>query len=401
MKKLAVKLYGIYYDLEEFSKIHPGGIDMIKVAENLPDATPLFESYHKHSINVKILEKYKIPKNKLSEYHIMHQKIHPEYTYDFYNKLKKKVYTELGDQIYKFYRPIDFFILLLQLITSIYLIKKKRKGFSFLAGCLLSGFSVGIMHSSGHYSLVKNKKINEFFYIISGILSFVIPSNSWRITHNYFHHLYTGSSLDPDINNWGISTHELSTPDYTNILIKLLIIFLIFSFPGQLTGMISRTYRWYFNKGVSNICGSKLRPKFDFKQKSILTFSLIFYTYFAKKDPKKFFLYILGMNFSFASIVIPDHTTFKTRTNIPKSKDWGEIQICESANFSEKNFFLTYLFGGINYQIEHHLFPKLPHHLYPKISKIIKQECKENNIKYTSFPNWFTAFSSFCKNCLQ
>ena len=63
------------------------------------------------------------------------------------------------------------------------------------------------------------------------------------------------------------------------------------------------------------------------------------------------------------------------------------------------NDIYCYLFGGINYQIEHHLFPSVAHCHYPAISKIVKETCQEFDIEYTHHDSIITAlkdvFDSF------
>jgi linoleoyl-CoA desaturase len=62
--------------------------------------------------------------------------------------------------------------------------------------------------------------------------------------------------------------------------------------------------------------------------------------------------------------------------------EWAIHQIETTANFATKNKLISWLVGGLNFQIEHHLFPKISHIHYPAISKIIKKTCGEFNVKY-------------------
>lgn len=62
--------------------------------------------------------------------------------------------------------------------------------------------------------------------------------------------------------------------------------------------------------------------------------------------------------------------------------EWAIHQIETTANFATKNKLISWLVGGLNFQIEHHLFPKISHIHYPEISKIIKKTCAEFNVKY-------------------
>ena len=78
-----------------------------------------------------------------------------------------------------------------------------------------------------------------------------------------------------------------------------------------------------------------------------------------------FYLHIIGTNIGYFIGSAPDHDLHITYLEIEKSDkitDWGEKQVRHSANFLNNNIFFTRFFGGINYQIEHHLFPTLNNH---------------------------------------
>jgi linoleoyl-CoA desaturase len=76
-------------------------------------------------------------------------------------------------------------------------------------------------------------------------------------------------------------------------------------------------------------------------------------------------------------------------------------QIQTTANFATKNKFISWLVGGLNFQIEHHLFPKVSHIHYPAISKIVKDTCKEFQLRYIEYPTLLSAIGAhvrFLKN---
>ena len=59
-----------------------------------------------------------------------------------------------------------------------------------------------------------------------------------------------------------------------------------------------------------------------------------------------------------------------------------------------------HLFGGINYQIEHHLFPSVCHIHYPAISKIVKKTCKEFDINYVEHESIYSAMKDVVKSLI-
>ncbi|MFK7900645.1 MAG: fatty acid desaturase [Cyclobacteriaceae bacterium] len=77
-----------------------------------------------------------------------------------------------------------------------------------------------------------------------------------------------------------------------------------------------------------------------------------------------------------------------------RKENWFVNQIKTTANFSIKSKFVHFLFGGLNFQIEHHLFPKISHIHYPRLSKVVRDTCKEFEIPYVSYPSVFSAFRS-------
>ena len=67
---------------------------------------------------------------------------------------------------------------------------------------------------------------------------------------------------------------------------------------------------------------------------------------------------------------MPDHDTFETfenKVDAKKEQDWGEMQVRHSGNFATDSPWVGACFGGINYQIEHHLFPTICHVHFDKI----------------------------------
>ena len=50
---------------------------------------------------------------------------------------------------------------------------------------------------------------------------------------------------------------------------------------------------------------------------------------------------------------------------------------------------LDWFHGGLQYQIEHHLFPQLPRHNLPKVKPLVMELCKKHDIKYESVGFWY------------
>jgi linoleoyl-CoA desaturase len=103
--------------------------------------------------------------------------------------------------------------------------------------------------------------------------------------------------------------------------------------------------------------------------------------------------FVLSIVFQLAHTV--EHTHFPLpETGGKMGDEWAIHQIKTTANFATKNKVISWLVGGLNFQIEHHLFPKISHVHYPQISKIIKQACREYGVEYIEYPKMTQAVVS-------
>ena len=75
------------------------------------------------------------------------------------------------------------------------------------------------------------------------------------------------------------------------------------------------------------------------------------------------------------------------------TEPYAEHQLRTSANFGT-GFWATFFCGGLNYQIEHHLFPRICHVHYPALSKIVQTTAEEFHLPYHTHPNFFAGVKS-------
>jgi linoleoyl-CoA desaturase len=73
---------------------------------------------------------------------------------------------------------------------------------------------------------------------------------------------------------------------------------------------------------------------------------------------------------------------------------WAVHEVESTADFCQKNGALTWFIGGLNYQIEHHLFPRLPHTIYPRIAPIVRRNAQIYGVRYTAHPSLRVALRS-------
>jgi linoleoyl-CoA desaturase len=73
---------------------------------------------------------------------------------------------------------------------------------------------------------------------------------------------------------------------------------------------------------------------------------------------------------------------------------WAVHQVRSTVNFARHNPVLTWFLGGLNYQIEHHLFPRICHIHYPRISRLVESACKRHGLPYNEHRHVFAAVAS-------
>lgn len=101
------------------------------------------------------------------------------------------------------------------------------------------------------------------------------------------------------------------------------------------------------------------------------------------------FFFIISHNFVGVQIIDNTKDEFKNMSFLRK-------QVTTSSNVGGS--WLCFMNGGLNYQIEHHLFPRIQHSHYPKIAPIVKDFCKSKGITYVHFPTISENISSCVKH---
>jgi linoleoyl-CoA desaturase len=93
------------------------------------------------------------------------------------------------------------------------------------------------------------------------------------------------------------------------------------------------------------------------------------------------------------------HTVEETTFPLPNEQgiiqnEWAIHQMETTVNFSRRNRLLSWYVGGLNFQVEHHLFPKICHVHYPKIAEIVQNTAQEFNVPYLEHKSFGHALRS-------
>ena len=251
-----------------------------------------------------------------------------------------------------------------------------------------------VMHDKVHGAYTKSNMMD--FLLEIPILLIGVESRIWAIEHNIIHHNYTNvSGIDQDIHPRYFFRFSKDQPKrwfhrfqhlYATFLYGLLII-------EWITVKDFVKVRKYYRLGFL-----KTGREVIFLTLQIILKKLVFFAVFLfiPMGIMPFPAYLVVL--MFLTMVVVSGVTMTvvfqlahvvpnvefTDVKHPQSVDWYEHQMRTTANFAMNNKVITYFLGGLNFQIEHHLFPDICHVHYPAISPIVQVVAKEFNYPYHS-----------------
>lgn len=263
-----------------------------------------------------------------------------------------------------------------------------------LLGGVIAAIGFNVMHDGAHGSFSQYRWVN---YLAAFTLN-ILGGNSfmWNMKHNIIHHAYTnidGVDDDIDVQPWlRMSADQKRYPlhkyqhFYFWVLYAMLYILWVFVLD----------YQKYFKRRIGAM---PLKKMHLYDHLVFWTFKLVYSFLFIGLPIVLVgwlpwligFLvctlvagFILSIVFQLAHTV--EHTAFPTAGPNSKMPDeWAVHQVKTTANFATRNKVISWLIGGLNFQIEHHLFPKISHIHYPAISSIIRQVCQEYGLRYIEY----------------
>jgi linoleoyl-CoA desaturase len=287
-------------------------------------------------------------------------------------------------------------------------------GLWILMGIGMSGCGLGIMHDACHGAISKNKSINNLIgFVINLAGGYAL---NWKIQHNILHHSYTNiANYDEDIDTSGIMRFSPNQP--LKFFYKYQIVYAWF-FYGLMT-FFWATFKDFNQLIRYNKKGLLKTQKASFKKEltKLILLKIIYYLIFI-------IMPILLVNISWVYIItgwfIMHFTSglilaciFQSAHVVPSSKypkpdenneinnDFAVHQLLTTANFAPNNKILTWYIGGLNYQIEHHLFPSISHVHHKELSKIVSSTASEFGLPYNSQPTFMIALKNHAKMLLS
>jgi linoleoyl-CoA desaturase len=275
-----------------------------------------------------------------------------------------------------------------------------------IMGATTAFIGFNVCHDAIHGSYSANARVNQALSLLFNVIG--ANAYMWSITHNVVHHTYTNipehdEDLDVAPGLVRLSPHDKIHPIQR---FQHFYAFFLYSF-ASLSWVFRKDFKKFFAPKIgavdtSNHPKSELFNLLFFKILYVVIFmvvpfivmSLTWYEFLLG------FLFmhmvqglVLGLVFQLAHVVEGMQFPQPNDENTIEEA-WAIHQMNTTANFARKSKLANFFCGGLNFQIEHHLFPKVCHIHYAAISDIVKQTALEHNVPYIEHETFFSAIAS-------
>ena len=263
-----------------------------------------------------------------------------------------------------------------------------------MSGLGMAGIGMGVMHDAIHGSYSKNRKVNKYM----GYTMNLIGANAsvWRVQHNVLHHNYTNiDEADDDLN---APFFLRFSPHAKRYWMHRFQHFYIWFFYGL------STLSWVTTKDFIRLKRYKNKGFFSGKNEyrnellKLISWKLLYYSYalvlpliMVPLAPWIIVLAFVIMHFitglSISTVFQTAHVMPSTAFPLPDengliANSWTIHQLATTSNYAPGSRFFSWLIGGLNFQVEHHLLPNVCHVHYRKLSPIVADTAREYGIPY-------------------
>ena len=275
-----------------------------------------------------------------------------------------------------------------------------------IMGISLASVGFNVMHDGAHGSYSTNKNVNNlaaYSLNLMGGSSFM-----WKIKHNQIHHTFTNvEGLDDDIDVRPFMRVNDQQPRFWIHKFQHLYWVALYGLT-YFIWVYWKDYEKYFKGKVAGTAIRKMKTKehVGFWMSKLAYFCLFVilpsYTQGIANMLIGYSVLLFTCGFTIAIVFqlahIVEDTNFPRADEITNKieNEWAIHQVQTTANFATRNKLISWFMGGLNFQVEHHLFPRISHIHYPEISKLVKETCNEFNIKYIEYPTFWSAIMAMC-----
>lgn len=264
-----------------------------------------------------------------------------------------------------------------------------------VAGTTLTAFCV--QHDANHGAYFRTRRSNHLMgWTADAMLGF--SSYAWRVKHNVAHHTYTNvDGYDDDITQVPIARLLPSQRPRPWYRLQQYYIWPLYSLMGlrwQTVGDISAFVRGSIGHSalraprrwdlVGLVAGKAIFACWAFVLPMLVYpwwVVLVAYAGFTMVTSL-----IMAVTFQLAHCV--EEADFASAEQLSAEKRvWAVHEVETTVDFCPRNPVLTWVLGGLNFQIEHHLFPRVPHTHYARIAEIVRRNAAAYGVRYTAQPS--------------
>jgi linoleoyl-CoA desaturase len=273
-------------------------------------------------------------------------------------------------------------------------------------GAMLTGFCV--QHDANHGAFFRTRRYNYLLgWTADALLGY--SSYAWRVKHNVAHHSYPNvDGHDDDITQMPLArlvASQASKPWYRFQHVYIWLLYSLMTLRLQTFGDITA-----FRRG--SIGHSALRAPRRWDLVGFVAGKVVFFSWTLLIPLLLWPWWIVLLSFVSVSLVLSltmavifqlahcvEETTSTSADELRAHRRvWAVHQVETTADFCPHNPALTWFLGGLNYQIEHHLFPRTPHTHYPQIARIVRSMAARHGVQYTVQATLWTALRSHARH---
>lgn len=274
----------------------------------------------------------------------------------------------------------------------------------------MAGIGMSIMHDANHGSYSPSAKVNRWVgYLINivGGSSFV-----WKIQHNLLHHSFTNiEGHDGDIDAGGIL--RLSPNSERRFYHRFQYIYAWFLYGLMTLNWATvkdfKQFLQFRAKGLTAKGRGLFAWQFSRMTMAKLSYYVLLLVLPMLLSPVAWWvtlLFFLSMHFIAGVILsaIFQSAHVMPQVEFPQPNEAGRMetnwfvhQLQTTCNFSPGSRVFSWFVGGLNYQIEHHLFPNVSHVHYRHLSRIVRETAQEYGLPYNVRGNFFDAIWNHTK----
>lgn len=261
-----------------------------------------------------------------------------------------------------------------------------------LMGVGMAGIGMSVMHDALHGSSSRHRWVNDLL----GNSMYLLGSDvfTWKVQHNGAHHIHTNvDPVDQDIDPPDLLRFSQHAPlwrvhrwqhVYAFFFYGLLTVVKLgndfFSLAKASRDPQHRDYNFPLAFGVMALVKCAHIFAFIVLPLWLTPFSWwqVLLGFFAMHFTASV---IMGVVFQLAHVVEGAHQPLPDGDGLIAT-DWTVHELLTTANFAPRNRFVTWFTGGLNFQVEHHLFPYISHLHYPAIAPIVQRTAQEYGLPY-------------------